>query len=1131
MKKVFSLLCVVALLGQQARAADFPILNTTDAAADSLRAGVAASNAAGGANTVTWGAGSAGTITLDSSLPSINANTTLDATNARTGAGAAGAATIAAAAPANTVPLGGAVTFLNGNASQGWTISAIISGAGSLTKTGAGALTLSGVNTYAGGTAINGGTLDIGHDNQLGNAAGAVAFDGGALKTSAAGIASARAITLNAGGGAFDTAGNDSTLTSVINGAGALTKTGAGTLTLNQTNTYAGGTAINAGILDIGNDDRLGNAAGGVAFGGGTLKTTAGGIASARAITLNAGGGTFDTAGNNSTLTSVIGGTGGLTKAGAGALTLNQTNTYTGGTAISAGTLDIGNDDRLGDAAGAIGLNGGTLKTTAGGIASARTVVLNAASTFDTAGNDSTLSGLLYGPGLLTKTGAGTLSLTAVNYHYGGTTVNQGTLKVNADYALGGYSTLTLDNGTLKADGTIIAIRPMALAAGGGSFDTNGNDAGFHGVISGAGSLTKLGAGILYLNANNTYTGGTVLTAGTLSTNSNASLGDPAGLLTFNGGTLQAHAHFGMTRAMTVNAGKTALINPNGYKLALYGAMGGLGGLTQSGEGTLVLNAANTYAGATAVNAGTLQLGIDNALPATALTVAAGGTLDMLGFTLNPASYVGPGTLKLKLRSGVTNLVVGGVATLTNGTLAVSLEPQAVTEGQTFKPITAAGGLGGTQFGSIASPAAISFTPTYNANDVTLTASLVPFANTAIGANQSAVGGSLEPFRANPTGDAAIVLGELYTLDAPDLRSALDKVGPVTMASMGGVAMGNAGVQASAISQRVAVLAGGAARAPSSYVVTGQSPYPGTLLAAAGVADVEPSDRPSLSGSPWGFFASGMVMTGRLTEATSASGVQPGYAFNSGGITGGVDYRVNENLAAGVSCGYLHGHASIYSPASGTVDSHSARFGVYGTGYAENFRVSQYLGGAVDLFSTRRDIFFGNIARAATGSPMGTEFNSDTAAEYDFKTAAWGIFTPFAGLNYDRLMIGSFTEEGAGILSLRVGGQTAESLRSRLGLRYAMKYDVGSYSVTPFVSAGWRRELKNQSHPISAQLSQGAGGTFSVDTGDFARDGTLLGGGLTVDWGERLAARFDYSGDFRSHFMQNVVNASLRLKF
>src|SRR5215470_1030630 len=94
-----------------------------------------------------------------------------------------------------------------------------------------GTLTLSGVNTYRGGTTVNGGTLAVSADNNLGDNSGSLAFGGGALQF-LSGFISNRAVTLNSGGGTFDTNGNNATLGGTIGGAGSLTKIGTGTLTV-----------------------------------------------------------------------------------------------------------------------------------------------------------------------------------------------------------------------------------------------------------------------------------------------------------------------------------------------------------------------------------------------------------------------------------------------------------------------------------------------------------------------------------------------------------------------------------------------------------------------------------------------------------------------------------------------------------------------------------------------------------------------------------------------------------------------------------------------------------------------------------------------------------------------------------
>ena len=120
---------------------------------------------------------------------------------------------------------------------------------GILVKQGAGKLVLGGgSNTYSGGTFINGGTLAVSTNANLGNVNGALSFNGGTLAATET-FATARGVTLNAGGGTIDVAsGKTLTASGIVGGAGSLTKTSSGTLVLGNANTFSGATNINNGV-------------------------------------------------------------------------------------------------------------------------------------------------------------------------------------------------------------------------------------------------------------------------------------------------------------------------------------------------------------------------------------------------------------------------------------------------------------------------------------------------------------------------------------------------------------------------------------------------------------------------------------------------------------------------------------------------------------------------------------------------------------------------------------------------------------------------------------------------------------------------------------------------------------------
>ncbi|MBZ9806239.1 autotransporter-associated beta strand repeat-containing protein, partial [Mesorhizobium sp. ES1-6] len=327
------------------------------------------------------------------------------------------------------------------------TVAANLTGSSQLVKTDAGTLVLSGTNSYSGGIAINGGTVQISADGNLGNASGGLSLDGGTLHTTAT-INSARAVTLNVGGGTFNTdAATSLALNGVVAGAGTLTKTGGGTLVLSGANSYQGGTAINGGTVQVSADANLGNAAGAVTFDGGTLHQTGSNMASARNATLNAGGGTIAADGFLE-WSGTIGGSGALTAGGPGFLALSGDNTYTGGTTIASGVLQLG--------------NGGTTGSILGDVVDNGNLGFDRSDTYS-------FDGLISGSGQLTQAGTGTTVLTADNSYSGSTTLMSGALFINGDQSAATGAT-SVFAGTLGGNGIIggdVDVFPGATLAPG----------------------------------------------------------------------------------------------------------------------------------------------------------------------------------------------------------------------------------------------------------------------------------------------------------------------------------------------------------------------------------------------------------------------------------------------------------------------------------------------------------------------------------------------------------------------------------------------------------------------------------------------------------------------------------------
>ena len=441
-----------------------------------------------------------------------------------------------------------------------------------------------------------------------------------------------------------------------------LTKDGAATLVLAGTNTYTGTTTTAGGVLQVNKALALPgyNTAGKAIINGGTLSVQVGGsgwtttevdtlLTNATKTSGKLGIDTTNanliqwTAFNDANLSATIG----LEKLGSNSLTLNLTNTYTGNTTVTAGTLQPNDIAALPgyNTSGKIIFNGGTLNILTGGsnwsTSALDTLLANATKTSGSIGIDTTNGNLdawatpFSGSIGLTKNGNNRLTLSVANTFTGGVTVNAGTLRIAHSSALGsGSKTLSSQGGSRVVELFGGVTLPSSVSL---TMSSNSGD----------------GAGLTTSDGVNTIQG-----------NISYSSGNPAlNISSFTGGTLNIQGNITLsidatTRNLTLGGTSTALNTISGVIGHTDTATRILPVLKQS-AGTWVLSGTNTYTGLTTISGGTLVAQNNSALgKTTGATTVNGGTLD-LGGTL------GGNALNL----GAEVITISGSGVGTNGAL------------------------------------------------------------------------------------------------------------------------------------------------------------------------------------------------------------------------------------------------------------------------------------------------------------------------------------------------------------------------------------------------------------------------------------------------------------------------------
>ena len=1070
-----------------------------------------------------------------------------------------------------------------------------LTGGGAFIKEGTGDVVMSLASTYTGGTTIREGSLGLNNGGALGT--GSIQVDAGA--------------TLGIG---------NITLGNVITGAGSVVKTASGQATLSADNSGF------TGLLDV--QDGAVELTDGRAAGSGDLN-----IASGSLVFVNSAVG-------DTTIAADISGAGDLENSSNTRLTLTGNNSLTGVVFISNGTLQVEGSQNVGTAAINI-------------VGSAAQLNLH------TAGS-TTLSNNVLGNGSLVKTGSGTVFVTGSNSYAGGTDIQQGAIRVTdvsflgsgaitvqqgaaLDLAIAGQQTLNqtiagagllrksdtgdltllgngLTGGVDITGGRVIVNTSAALGGGPVStaldtqlvFDTAGTETMCN-VISGAGTLTKEGSGVLVIQNSNTFTGGTLINEGRLGLNHGQGLGTGdvlvlqdailsiggvtlannvsgggqiiktasntgalTGTNTHSGGTVIQQGTLVVNSPAALGSGEVSIgggaflaVDYSGANpVALDNLLTGGGVLVKDGTGAVIVNAANTYSGGTAINSGRLGVNSGNALGTGGVVINSGAELAIGDVTLANA-LSGTGTL-IKTSAGSasltgTNTHSGGTQVL-GGTLNVAGTAQlgsgAVTIGSAStlnfanaSAVTFGNALGGPGTFTKSGAGQLTFGNNFTLGALNLVAGrtrLNAVATTGVTVGNGATLDGTGRIVGNLTNNGVVAPGNsigTLTVEGNYVHNAgsvleieFDGAGGIDLLAVTGTATLNGGTLRF-ISTNGAEGSGGTFLTATGGItgtfatvetVGAQLPLaviyqPTAGIMAPSVLTARPStfNAQSLAGADTALafidtLGGGQLLAGEGQRAwlqgfgawgsRSASGTTLAYDHDVYGLAGGITLAAGENLTLGAAIGWASGDITLGSNGGGgeqssVLGSLTARYNAGGVTLGGGL-----VYGRIDQ-DTLRNVSFSGFSASVTG-----ETDSDIVAafgEVDAPLATgdgWSL-SGLARASYVHQSQQGYTEGGTSPLRLAVddiGTSTLEGqamLSGRINLMngaFAAEDSPESFDLRLDGGLRYLAALGDRAIPVTFAASS-AGVTLQGDT----RDAVQAVGGLGLSYTARSGMMLD----------------------
>ena len=855
----------------------------------------------------------------------------------------------------------------------------------------------------------------------------------------------------------------------------SLTKAGSGTLLLNASNSYTGGTFINLGTLVLGNANALGSGA----------------------VTVASGGALDFSLLSNGTISNTFSGSGTITQIGEGTLTLgDSTAGFNGAIGADGGILRVTNTNSIAGASGLFLAGDGVLRFSE---AAASNSVTN---TITVSSNSSGV--IEHGTGTGTLTLAGTLDKNSAVLTLRGT--NTGVINIT-----GGITGPSANSDLVYDSGTFNVLSSNSY--NGPTYMING---AIVNALTNYALPTANGRSAVYLDQ----------------TNSGAAWGSGSSVL--NLGTNQTIASLSGLASSTVNLSNSVLTIGNLASTAtntFAGTIAGTGGtLIKDGVNAQRLSGINTYAGGTTISGGKLIAASGGALGNGSLQLN-GGTLvnDTPVLTLPSMTWSNSGIIALAAQGNYLNLTNSlNALTLSGATNGFTFNVSGFTTPGSTKILTAtnlstndlsAFDVTGLDSGYSYVLSLLGGSLFLDLTQLTPAAPAYPnFMNYAVTYNQKQVAGALNTWVANnPSGDQTNVLSALTKLtNSPsEMQQAFDQIAPTMYQSLSTIAFNLANAQNSELMQRLWNQRVAESGGFSMNGFADNTPIWEGLGDGKSVMDPNKDIIRPGPDNKWGLFLDG---NGIFANANSGN-MLPSYNAESGGATVGVTYRVNPVLSVGAYTGY-EGTYAKYNAGSSLIDN-SVRFGLFATyGKIDNrgFYLSAMLGGGYNQYQVTRNIQFPGINRTANSQPGAGELDTMLAGGYNIRKGNW-TFGPTTSLQYTYLNVNGFNETGAQSLNLTSGGWNTASMLGSLGAQAAYTWQATkNLVVVPQISCSWQHEFMQNSYAINSSMG---GVNFANLSSTPLRDFLYTGIGVTLEFKQRWFTSIFYNAAAGNNDLQS----------